>query len=205
MAAAIVLPVIVLLAGCNPWSRSGTPNTLVVDLTAVARAVGKDEQINASLAQTRQKLNADLETLAGKLNAQIDAARKQLGAKPSKDEQSAFTRVTETASTTLQQSRHTAQLQLSKAQDALFVAFRDQIKAIASHIARGRGAPLVQLVGSDVLWFDAKSDITAQVIARLRADNGKPAPAKSTATDADSATRHEIDKLNALVEEVKDK
>lgn len=205
--AAVLLPILFLLQGCNSFFDTDTrSNTLIVDLGVVARAIGKDTEIRTTIDQTRTQLNSRLEALLGKLNNELDKAKTQLDKKPSRDAQANYRELADRASTRLQQSRKAAELQVNTLKNRLFIAFRDHVRKVASGIARKRGAPMIQLAGADVLWFDPENDITDEVIARLRAQTETNTVTPSSGNEStDSSTQKETEKLNALVDQVKDK
>ncbi len=200
---AIVVALMLTASGCklNQVGGASASGALVVDLTAVARALGKDDEINASLVATRTALNEQLEQVAGKLNAQLEQANKDAGKKNSDKDQDTVAQLAEQAASRLRQLRQTAQLKLDKKQVELLNAFREEVKQAASGVASERGASVVQLSGGDLLWFDPQTDITGEVIAALRARYSSETG--TGASSKDSKLREETTKLNELVESVK--
>ncbi len=189
--------------GCKPdQAESDTANAaLVVDLGAVARALGRDKEISASLSASRTAFNQQLEHAADRLNAQLEQANKDDGKKSAHQDQETLAQLSEQAATRLRQLQQAAQLKLDKQQVELLNAFRDEVKQAAAGVASKRGATVVQLSGGDVLWFDPQSDITGDVIAALRAKNDSRA--HGTVSSEDSTLREETTKLNELVDSVK--
>jgi len=203
MAAVLLLPLLLLTQGCEQRVPTQKPESLVVDLTAVTKAVGKNEEINAVLDQAREQLNARLQDLTGRLNTELSKAEQKLGKKPSKDDKAAYARLAEEAATRLRQSRQVAERQLIHAQENLFLQFRNHVREVASQIAIQRGATLVQISGASLLWFNPDADITGEVIARLRARDSSPSSnAVIKSKPVDSVTQKEAEKLNKLVEDV---
>lgn len=204
MAAILLLPLVLLTQGCEQGLPTQKPQSLVVDLTAVTKAVGKDEEIHAALEQAREQLNSRLQGLTHVLNEELVKAEKKLGKKPAKEDKAAYLRLTEEASTRLKQSRQAAEIQLNRVQESLFLEFRNRISKIASDIAIQRGATLIQTSSSNLLWFSPDVDITGEVIARIRSEhNSSSSNTVTTPPPVDSATQREAEKLERLVEDVK--
>ncbi len=204
--AAILLPLMLSLQGCNSFTHDDDSKALVVDLLVVARALGSDVEIQKSIDQTRSQLNGKLEKLLENLNKELDKAKKQLGKKPDKNAQANYRKMAERASTRLQQSRQTAKLQLNELQDKLLSDFRKRVGKVASEIASQRGATMVQITNADLLWFKPESDITDEVIAKLRAHTDMQSSSHHAVSEpSDKATKEEAKKLNALVDSVEDK
>lgn len=198
-----LLTTLFLLQGCGRLTAPPAPDSLVIDLAAVARATGRDDAISSSLSQARDTLNQQLQTLTDSMNVELDKVRKTADEKTAKAAQSEYTRLSASAAQQLRESRLSAQQKLNSVQDKLIAAFRKEIKGIAVQIARQRGASRVVLASTDLLWLDPKIDITDEIIARLRARAEMPAAADSgNATPTDTDTRREIDKLNQLVDKV---
>ncbi len=204
MAAILLLPLVLLTQGCEQGLPTQKPQSLVVDLTAVTKAVGKDEEIHAALEQAREQLNSRLQGLTHVLNEELVKAEKKLGKKPAKEDKAAYLRLTEEASTRLKQSRQAAEIQLNRVQESLFLEFRNRISKIASDIAIQRGATLIQTSSSNLLWFSPDVDITGEVIAHIRSErNSSSSNTVTTPPPVDSATQREAEKLERLVEDVK--
>lgn len=87
-------------------------------------------------------------------------------------------------------------------QARLLNAFRERVRDVAAQIVRQRGASQVQAIGPELLWFDPSTDITGELISQLRAQADIPRSSGAAATE-DPATRIETEKLNQLVDTVK--
>ena len=185
----VALLAALLAQGCDRFSAPQGPHTLVVDLAAVAKAVGKDDEISAALNRTKNQLNKQLHDLTDHLNTELADRKKDIDKQAGKGDQASYGRL----------SRENAQLQLDAMQEKLLLAFRKRVRQEASQVARQRGAFSVELAGADVLWFDPQADITDEVIARLRAE--QDAPQQAPAQDA--TTEKETHKLNKLVDQVR--
>jgi len=201
MATVILLPLTLMTQGCEQWLPTQKTQTLVVDMTALTKATGKDDEIKAALEQASEQLNARLVKLTNSLNAELAKAENKSGKKPSAESKATYSRLAKEADAKLKLSRRAAELQLNKVRDTLFIQFRSHVGEVASQIATQRGATLVKTSGGNLLWFSPESDITGEVIARLRHES----PSRSDSTKSgpvDSATQKEAEKLEKLVEDV---
>jgi Skp family chaperone for outer membrane proteins len=158
----------------------------IVDLDAVAKAVGRDAVIRKQLETATQQLNQQLLKAAGEMKTQIEAEQKKLGDKPSEEDQKRVQQMLAAANQNVQNNKMVAQLRQQQLKNELIVQFRNEIRPIAEKAARAQGAAAV-FVATDnvVLWFDPSLDITDEVIAEYRANPPKtiaiptpPAPAE---------------------------
>ncbi len=201
---AVVAVLTLAASGCdaNRGATDTDTNALVVDFTAVARAMGKDSEINANLETTRAALNQQLQDAAAQLNAQLERANQNHSKKPSPKDQENLPQLTERAADQLRQLQQAAQFKLASKQNELLTEFRVEVKKAAAKVARKRGAKVVQLSGGEVLWFDPQADITDEVIAALRAETDADSQTEAPVSQ-DTELHDETTKLNALVESVK--
>lgn len=195
----VMLPLFAALAGCE--RMPAPPQTLVVDPGPVARSLGRDERMQMQINSALEQLNAQLQQHSSTLSAQVEQEKEKLGKNPDEASLGKFRELVAAASQNLQQTEQLARQKAANFRQTLLDEFNSELRAAAMDIARARGATSVLVVGPDVLWFDPVADITADVIARLRAQAGTQAPA-SAAADADSAERREIEKLEAVVESI---
>ncbi|MFP5507369.1 MAG: OmpH family outer membrane protein [Gammaproteobacteria bacterium] len=196
---AFLLSVVTLLSGCD---RPPAPTqTLVVDPVPVARSLGRDQHMQQQLSSALEQLNTQLKRHGDDLAAQIDQEKGKLGKNPSEESLTKFRELVAAASQNLQQTELLARQKAADYRQALLGGFNNELRAAAMDIARERGATSVLVLGPDVLWFDPSADITADVIARMRADAALPAQPVPAAA-ADSAERRELEKLEAVVESI---
>ncbi len=158
----------------------------IVDLDAVAKAVGRDAVIRQQLEAATQQLNQQLIKAATEMKSQIEAEQKKLGEKPSEDDQKRVQQMLATANQNVQNNKMVAQLRQQQLRNELIVQFRNEIRPMAEKAARSQGASAVFVAADNVvLWFDPSLDITDEVIAEYRANPPKtiaiptpPAPAE---------------------------
>lgn len=170
--------------GCSPEQKPAT-DPLIVDITAVAKALGRDEVMARQLEATREQLNQQLTEITRNLNTQIEEKRVEFGEDASEADTQTLQNLALKARQTLQHSREMARQQALAYHGSLLQDFREEVRAEASAIARERGATSVLNAGDTTLWFDPQTDITGEVIARMRAadnrrDDESESPADNT-------------------------
>ncbi|MAT66560.1 MAG: hypothetical protein CMN57_13080 [Gammaproteobacteria bacterium] len=186
----ILLSAVVLLA-CTPGEN--TPDSpLVVDITAVAKALGRDEVMEQQLAATRDQLNRQLDEITHDLNSQLEEKQAELAEQADEAQTQELQALALQARQTLEQTRALAQQKALAYRSSLVLAFQEEVRAEAAEIARQRGATSVMLANVATLWFDPRTDITGEVIARMRAaadrsDRTKDAGAATQAPDSKQA------------------
>lgn len=153
----------------------------VVDLNAVAKATGRDEAINERMESARVDLNEQLTQIAGDLEQQLKDEQEKVGAAPEPAEQQQLQEMAVRAQRQLAEKQQLAQQKATQFQLELVNEFRLQLKPVAEKVAASRGADIVVVLDDAVLWFDSGIDITAEVIADLRAN---PLPAIQTSAGA---------------------
>lgn len=157
-----------LLQACTPAGDQDSP-TLIIDITTVAKALGRDEVMARQLEQTQAQLNQQLRSITQDLNTRIRDKREQIGEDAAEEDRQALEALTLQARNTLEQSRELARQQALAYRSSLVQEFQAEVRERAAHIARQRGATVVLLADQASLWFDPRSDITDEVIAALRA------------------------------------
>ena len=86
----------------------------------------------------------------------------------------------------LAEKQQLAQQKAQQVQLELVNDFKRQVQPVAQKIAGLQGAEVVVVLDDAVLWFDARADITDEVIAELRANPLPPIQLKTT-SDGEAA------------------
>lgn len=162
----------------------GSPSMVVVDLTAVAKATGQDAIMQKQMDDGRQELTAQLQEIAQNLETELNEERDKLGDSPTEAEQQALQQKINQAQQQYSQNQTAAQQQVQQFEAGVVLQYRESLQPIVREIAMARGATVVRLADSAVLWFDANVDITADVIAAVRAQ----APTEPVSSDAAEPT-----------------
>lgn len=185
-----------MVAGCQP--QGGAAGVAIIDLDAIARALGRDDVIAQQINVANQQLAGQLGQVATNLQQQVQARRDEYEVIGDEAEQE-LQELTAVANQRLQQTQQLAQQRSAQFRQAVINSFRSEVTPYASEIASARGAVAVVTVATPMLWFDAKADITDEVIAAMReagagleraappatavapAATGAPAPAEGSA------------------------
>lgn len=163
------------LFGCNEQSLPQAPNrgaapgpaVAVVDVEAVARALGRDVVIREQLETAGKELNQQLRDMAQELKDQFDAERARLGADATQEEREQLARMGAEAQARVQQGQLAAQRKAQELQAQIARQFQDEVRPVAAQVAHERGA-VVAIPTSFLLWADGGADITSAVIERMK-------------------------------------
>lgn len=161
---------VVLITACKPYENiMGGEPLVVVDLNAVAKALGRDEVMKQEVGAAEKQLRDQLQEIADDLKQQVRVEQQKLNTESQQEEIQRVEQLALQAQQAFKAQQIAAQQKASQYREQLLQAFRSEVKAVAEPIARQRGARLVKFVGADVLWFDPGIDITGDVISGLRA------------------------------------
>ena len=175
-----------LLAGCEPQGSSRAA-VAIIDLDAVARALGRDDVIAQQINIANQQLAGQLGQVATDLQQQVQARRDEYDVIGDEAQQE-LEQLTAVANQRLQQTQQLAQQRSAQFQQAVINAFRNEVSPYASQIATERGAVAVITVATPMLWFDSNADITDEVIAAMRAAGLEQATQPAAVAPAPAAT-----------------
>ena len=165
-----------LLSACNEQAlpqapgvgASMAPVIAVVDVDAVAHALGRDVSMREQLTSASEELSSEVRGLAQELKDNFEAERQRIGDNPTQEQREQLARLGLEAQARVQQSQTAAQRKAQELQVQLARQIQDEVRPVAGEVARERGAALV-LSATFVLWAEATTDITAAVIERMKA------------------------------------
>lgn len=194
-----------LLSGCDKFPDSasllGSQSTstskqtvAVLDLAAVAKALGRDEIVKQQVQAAGEQLRQQLANFSTELQDKLREQQAKLGSNPSEDERQQLQRQLVEAQRQVQQSQALARQKAVQFQNQLAVQFRNEIQPVAAEIARAQGASAIAMANT-LMWFDPALDITGAVIDAMRAKGTAPtltAPPpsdKSGETPGESGTK----------------
>jgi Skp family chaperone for outer membrane proteins len=184
----LLLAAAVLLTGCDrmppPFGSAATgastaPAVAVLDLAAVASALGRDDLFREQVQAAGQQLNEQLAALSSSLQTRLREEQAKLGEAPTEAEQRQLQTMLADARRQVQQGQAEARQKAARYQAQLVAQFRGEVQPVAAEVARSHGASAVVLANT-VLWFEPEVDITGEVIDALRARGaaaGAPAAA----------------------------
>ena len=183
------IPLPSILTGEKPATPPVT--VAVLDMTAVAKALGRDEVARQQLEAAGRQLQDQLSQVTTGLQERLREEQSKLGETPSEAEQRQLQALVADAQRQLQQSQQLARQRATEFQNQLVPRFRAEVQPVAAEVAARHGASTV-LLANTVLWFEPAMDITGEVIDALRARDlarsaGPPAAGAAPATDASEA------------------
>ena len=157
-----------LLAGCGHEGSS----VAVIDLNAVAKATGQDEAMRVKAAAARNELQSQLEQVAVNLDQQLNQEIEKIGDNPTAEQEQQLQQMNQNARMQLAELQQMAQQQAGQIEVAVVDEFKDQIRPLAEKVARDKGTSIIVTQDQSVFWYDASIDITDEVIAAWRAQEG---------------------------------
>jgi Skp family chaperone for outer membrane proteins len=196
----LLVGISLLLGACDqlsaPAALTGKPAAAkpvsavaVLDMAAVAKALGRDEVAKQQVQSAGRQLQQQLSDFSTGLQTQLREEQSKLGAQPSAEQRQQLQKLLVDAQRKVQQSQNLARQKAAQFQNQLAARFRDEIRPVAATIARKYGA-LSVIPTTTALWFEASIDITGEVIDAMRAKgaaSGAPvlAPASGGASQGE--------------------
>ena len=181
----------ILGAGCDsvpippatPPTSNATQlgNVVVLDLSAVAKALGEDALFKEQIEKANTTLTQQLSQIAGQLNKQIETEKTKLGENLDDAARQHLARLTAQAQVELRKKQQEARRKGQQFQTGLRQQFLDKIRPAAVKVANERKASAITFVGNTLLWHNPRIDITEAVIAELQSSGA--------ATTAESQTQ----------------
>jgi len=168
--AILIIISMVVSAGCDS-NESKSSEPLIVDLTVVARALGRDSKMTQDIEQAREQLSNQLVQIGDNFEKQLKEKEVEIE-KLSKNEkiesEKELEQLTYQARIQLQKTQQLANQKVASYRGQLLTAFRKEVMAMAEVVAKKRNAPIVYTAGGNILWYSSRVDITDEVIGLLR-------------------------------------
>jgi hypothetical protein len=185
----------ILLCGCNrPASTSNS--AVVVDLDAVARAMGRDLVIDGKVEQATQALNARLITAADTMEKEYKKQQVATGSSPTDEQRTKLKQMAQKIQETIRNNKEVASQARQRFRLEQIQLFRNDVRTVASKLAEKQRATMVFVAGQEVLWFTPTADITAPVIAAMRSQALSPSENEtqrvSTATETNATSTQNV-------------
>ncbi|MEM8843902.1 MAG: OmpH family outer membrane protein [Pseudomonadota bacterium] len=180
----LIISVLFVLSACDELGIESSNTILIVDMDVVAKATGKQEVMQKELEFANLQLTEQLKLVVSQLEDNVSQEKEKLGDKPTSEEQQQFEAYLAQTQNQLQNTRNLAIQQSTEFRSELILQFRAEVSKIAQAIAKERGSKLIMVVGQETLWFDAKADITDEVIALIR--KRESSQANSSVSDTES-------------------
>lgn len=176
-AAALTVFTAFLFVGCT---GDDPQTTAVVDLDAVAKAVGRHDSMNAELEAATQQLNQVLQQAAANIQAEYAAEKKRLGDELTDQGKARLAQLAARAQQVVARNKIVAQNARANVRATLINKFREHVRPLTERVARDRGANVVLIANQNVVWHDSAIDITGAVIDAYKAN--PPAIAETPTT-----------------------
>ena len=129
---------------------------------------GQDDVIENQMKAVNADLTLQLGEIVTGFNKQLADQKKKFGADINVDEQQKLQEMLIKANQLLAQKQTEANLKAQQHKEGLIKTWRDKIQPLVKSIAAKKGATVVLVQSSSVMWFDSEIDITGEVIAALR-------------------------------------
>lgn len=175
-----------IAVGCAPQGAANPSASVtqssggvgVVDLDAVAKALGRDMEMSHEAEQKIAQLNSELTSLQEALNRQFSDQREELGEDLSDDQKRQLLLSKNKLETQFRDKKTLAERRFAKYKLELVAQFREETKPVLKAVAASRGLSIV-IPKNDALLLTvaAEVDLTDAVVLELR----KLTPAKATA------------------------
>ncbi len=181
-----VLSACLFLTACDKLSSTlapsgaepkAAPTVAVLDLAAVAKALGRDEAYKEQVQAAGRQLQQQLSEFTSGLQDRLRQEQEKLGDAPTDEERQQLQRMVVDAQRQVQQGQALARQKALEFQTQLATQFRTEVQPVAAEVARAMGATTV-LLSNSVVWFEPTVDITGGVIDAMRArgaTSGAPA------------------------------
>lgn len=165
MKRAILLIISFLLVIAPAHAQKG--GVAILDIDAVARELGVEAAVKASLQKMQDGLNADLKKAQANLQAQMKNVETQAGPNPTKEQQQQLLRANQQLNQEFNRMKAQAQQTLQQERVTQINQFRDKLKPIALAAAKTRGLDVVIMkVTPPIYAYSDGVDITADTTAR---------------------------------------
>ena len=155
-----------ILAGCNYGQSHG--GVAVIDLDAVASAIGRDKAISEQVQAFAKQQETKLQALKSELEQQVNNASGQLAEDASAEEKQSLTNKIVEARNQLTQELGQARQSAQQLRQKLVRDFATEVQPIARRVAQKHGLQVVMVKQAWLLVVAPEVDITAEVIADLK-------------------------------------
>lgn len=161
---------VLVLSGCNFGKSSG--GVAVVDLDAVAKALGRDAQINEQVQAFAKQEEAKLQELRSELEQQVSSAGEKLGEDASAADKQSLSALVLNARTQLSRELGQARQSAQQLRQRLVRDFAIEVQPLARRAAEQRGLTVVMVKQPGLLVVMPEADITNAVIDALQTGKG---------------------------------
>lgn len=153
------------LAGCMQRNGDSTTQSSragggvgVVDLDAVAKALGRDLEMQADAEKKLGQYTSELASLQSALNRQLQDKKEEIGDEPSDDDVKTLVLTQRQLETQFRESKSKAERRLLTHKQRLIEQFREETKPVVREIADRRGLSIV-IPKNDALLLTVSTDV----------------------------------------------
>jgi Skp family chaperone for outer membrane proteins len=163
----IALLSVASLTGCLPEGKS-TGGTAIIDMTKVARSLGRDEAIAERVKQDLFIKQEQLKQLREDLLSKVEDEKEKLGKKPEQEDVEKLNTMILDADKQLRLEIARAEQASQQMQTEQLLRFRDEVEPVARRVASSRGLDTVLIKQQYILVHADAVDITDAVIDELQ-------------------------------------
>lgn len=162
----------------------------ILDIDAVARELGVEANVKATLQKMQDNLNTELNKTKANFESQLKNVQTQAGATPNDETKVQMVRAKQQLNGEFERLRQQAQRTLAQERVTRINQFREKLKPLAMEAAKAKGLSVVIMkITPPVFGYTDDVDITKDTIARavkagLKEKVIAPAPAKPAAAPA---------------------
>jgi Skp family chaperone for outer membrane proteins len=164
---------LVLLSACAnnqaPLVAEPKPQVLVLDLSQIAKATGRDKIIAEKMEQANARLERQLSDFKEKIKDKLLKEKSRITSRNDKQALQNLQEFMLKAQKKMQLAQTQAKQKSQQYRMKLIQDFKDEVKPLAQQIARNRDASIVRIIDASSLWHSESVDITDAVITILSA------------------------------------
>jgi Skp family chaperone for outer membrane proteins len=155
------------LTGCLPLDKPHG-GTAVIDMTRIARVLGRDEAIAERLQEDLEEKKTQLTKLRDEMVSKLEVEKEKLGKKPKEEELQKLNTLVVDANKILRQQAAQAEQATQQIRNQQLLRFREEVEPVARRVAKSRNLDTVLIKHQYILVHDDAVDITDAVIHEMQ-------------------------------------
>ncbi|MCC7406938.1 MAG: OmpH family outer membrane protein [Phycisphaeraceae bacterium] len=167
---------ILAMAGCGQAgaqdASSGGGGVAVVDLDALAKAIGRDVALQQEAQAQAEALNKEMreqaEHLSQTYTPQLQQMAQSFGPNPTPEQRQKLAAVQQQAAAEVEKLKMEVLERRNKIRSDIIAKFRAEILPAAQQVAAAQGLKVVLVKGDQILLFDTAVDITSAIAQQVR-------------------------------------
>jgi len=175
--------------GISAQGQSG--GVAILDIDAVARELGVEDQVRVDLITMQSDLNAELQRTQAMMQNQMNNVEKEAGETPSDAERQKVLQTNQQLNLEFNRLKNQAQQNLAQERARMINEFRVRLEPVALMAAKQKGLDIVLMETTPPVFTYAKEvDITEET-TKLAIDAGMKVEVSDVTTSEDAAPRAE--------------